>query len=1184
MNLKGLFMLVISQFVLAGLARAQAPIAIAGRVTDGVTQKPVPFASVYINASTRGTTADGEGQYKLPGVPSGTIEIVASAVGYETVKQLIRLGDVKNRRISFMLTPDAKALKAVTVKAKRPAAYNRMLKQFKRELLGENAAADKCVITNIEAVSLSMADGRLEASASEPLIIENNYSGYRLIYQLFHFDSYRAATYYGGTSRFEALTSANTEQAERWERNRQRVYLGSSRHLLTSLLAGTHEQDGFLVYESRYNVADDPSVPILGFGKEPPSKFVKADSLFTPAELPSERYFYSPKPLEVFYTRQRAASPYRDLPYAYSLVHMPKGAATVTVDGWVVHPNGMEMRGTLGSDRLATLLPADWQPASKNVKLQTATPDQGVALPADAVIDSLAANWLSAQKNTAPALFLHPDKGVYATGDRLFFSGYALDPATNLPTDKALAGEEPSVHVELIAPGGRQVVHQWVRISAGRTSGHFRLSDSLASGIYQLRAYTEGDSYNLRPAFARSVTIINGLLLGNDVPKPAGTPAGPLPVDVQFLPEGGRWVAGLPSRIGVKAVDRRGRGIPVSGRILLERSGKVLQFTTNSVGMCSVELVPIANQTYTAQVRWGADSSTIALPRADSVGLVLAADVVSDSTRLTIRVHASPQLADQPVYLTVQSKGQLVQRTKLQLQNGKATLSILAAKLPVGVAQVTLFDAKGHPQAERLVFIPERFLPVVAEIATDKPAYGPREMVMVSIRVADGFGDQLSMIGSAVVTDAQQVPDDSTEANIRTHLLLTGELRGSVEQPNEYLTNTDVGIRRALDDLLLTQGWRRINWRFSAEKLPEAPPLMPGLVVEGTLFDKKDRPLPEANLLITFAGNPENSFARTARSDKQGRFTLNSLMLTDTATIQIRAMDTAFKTIKNTRFTLNVPGHSFAVTDSAKAPDMATLKPVLAAIQQRQASDPGQYRNKDVRQLNEIVVRTKRPDDDREARRVSLHGTPDATVLFDENARIYNNAYEMLRGRVPGVQVTSRRDGIGYTVTVRGPSTLGTNTAPLYLIDGMAMPENGEGTALLTLNPTEIERIEVVKNGGGAIYGARGGAGIIAFFSQKGPSASKLLAEPETFQLTLYGLQTDRQFYTPLYASQPDSSVSVPDRRDVLLWKPLIMLSQSGFSTLKFPLSDNVRTIRLRLQGVTTYGRPVSISRLINVR
>ncbi|MEZ0484833.1 carboxypeptidase-like regulatory domain-containing protein [Fibrella aquatica] len=1191
MNVKALsVLLLISQFVLIGRAWAQGPGPIVGRVFDGETNQPVPFASVYVNASTRGTTANAEGQYQLTGVPSGSVELVASAVGYETVRQLIRLGDVKNRRVNFMLKTDAIGLKSVTVTAKRSAAYNRMLKQFKRELLGVNPSADKCEIINAGVVSLTMNDGHLQATASEPLVIENKALGYRLTYQLLYFDSYRSATYYGGASRFEALTSQNSEQGDRWERNRQRVYLGSGRHLLATLQTGTYEREGFLVFESNFALSSDPAVPIARFSNEPPSKSVSADSLFTPAELPTERLFYSSKPLEVFYTRQRALTPYKGFPYAYSLVYMPKGPATVTTDGWVVHPNGMEMRGALSNDRLATLLPADWQPAIKELPLLASVPKQGIVLPTDAFTDSVAVSWKRRQTNQAPAVFLHIDKGTYATGDRLQFSVFMLDSKTQLPIDNPVVDEELPLHIELIAPDGRQRVHQWVRTQAGRTSGSFRLSDSLASGSYRLLAYTEADRGNVRPAFEQRVSIINASNVGNGLSTTMAKPIRPL-VDVQFLPEGGRWVAGLPTRMGIKAVDQRGRGVLITGRILSDQQAEVGRFTTNAFGMGSIDLVPQANRTYLAQVRWATDSALITLPAVDSVGLVLATDMVTDSATLSIRVCASATLASQPVYLVIQSRGTLVQQTKIQLQHGAASLFIPAAKLPVGVAQVTLMNALGQPQAERLVFIPERLLPTVADVSTDKPTYLPRESVTLSVRIADGFGDQLAIVGSAAVTDAQQVPTDSIEATLITHLLLTGELRGRVEAPNQYLTSNGISARRAIDDLLLTQGWRRINWRVEPGKPMLPASSVPGMVVSGTVFDKRNRPLTGANLLLTFSNKAENTFARTTRSDTQGRFTIDNLSLTDTALVQVRPMTAAFKTIADTRVVLDAPGRLFAFTDTASGLDLTTLKPTIALMQQRQASDPEQYRDKDVRQLKEIVVRARRPDDDRQARRFSLHGAADATVVFDENARSFANAYDMMIGRVPGVQVRRRTlsdpGGMsgGYTVTMRGPSSLGQNLAPLYVIDGVSMDENGDGTALYMLNPAEIERIEVLKNSGGAMYGARGGAGVIAFFSKKETANQPVEAgkgEPELF---VNGFQTDRTFYTPRYSSLPDSNATnVPDRRDVLYWKPDMATSLSGFSTLKFPLTDMVRTLRLTIQGITTDGRPIFIHRLINVR
>lgn len=67
----------------AGLAVAQLPTTtLTGRTFDAKTGEPLPFATVYINNSSRGTTADEQGQYRLTNVPLGNHELVGSALGY----------------------------------------------------------------------------------------------------------------------------------------------------------------------------------------------------------------------------------------------------------------------------------------------------------------------------------------------------------------------------------------------------------------------------------------------------------------------------------------------------------------------------------------------------------------------------------------------------------------------------------------------------------------------------------------------------------------------------------------------------------------------------------------------------------------------------------------------------------------------------------------------------------------------------------------------------------------------------------------------------------------------------------------------------------------------------------------------------------------------------------------------
>lgn len=99
----------------------------------------------------------------------------------------------------------------------------------------------------------------------------------------------------------------------------------------------------------------------------------------------------------------------------------------------------------------------------------------------------------------------------------------------------------------------------------------------------------------------------------------------------------------------------------------------------------------------------------------------------------------------------------------------------------------------------------------------------------------------------------------------------------------------------------------------------------------------------------------------------------------------------------------------------------------------------------------------------------------DATKLEDIPA---SNLTRLLQGQAPGVTVkqTTGTPGQEFEVTVRGLSSLGAGSAPLYVIDGFPV-----GTSAgQNINPNDIETITVLKDAAStAIYGARGSNGVV---------------------------------------------------------------------------------------------------------
>ncbi|MDF9829107.1 TonB-dependent receptor [Parabacteroides sp. PF5-6] len=83
---------------------------------------------------------------------------------------------------------------------------------------------------------------------------------------------------------------------------------------------------------------------------------------------------------------------------------------------------------------------------------------------------------------------------------------------------------------------------------------------------------------------------------------------------------------------------------------------------------------------------------------------------------------------------------------------------------------------------------------------------------------------------------------------------------------------------------------------------------------------------------------------------------------------------------------------------------------------------------------------------------------------------------ESLQGQVPGVDISqsSSRAGESFNISIRGKSTLGDSTSPLFVVDGIVTDD------INFLNPADIEKIDILKDASStAIYGSRATNGVV---------------------------------------------------------------------------------------------------------
>jgi TonB-dependent SusC/RagA subfamily outer membrane receptor len=109
----------------------------------------------------------------------------------------------------------------------------------------------------------------------------------------------------------------------------------------------------------------------------------------------------------------------------------------------------------------------------------------------------------------------------------------------------------------------------------------------------------------------------------------------------------------------------------------------------------------------------------------------------------------------------------------------------------------------------------------------------------------------------------------------------------------------------------------------------------------------------------------------------------------------------------------------------------------------------------------------------------------DSRVDHDQANQSYAHIEELIEGRAPGVRVLHGQDG-SFRLQIRGVSSPAGRNDPLVVIDGTPATEFRHGSALASLNPQDVVRIDVLKDAAStAFYGMRGANGVIVITTRQ---------------------------------------------------------------------------------------------------
>ncbi|MDL2322566.1 hypothetical protein LJC52_01100 [Bacteroidales bacterium OttesenSCG-928-A17] len=487
-------------------------------------------------------------------------------------------------------------------------------------------------------------------------------------------------------------------------------------------------------------------------------------------------------------------------------------------------------------------------------------------------------------------VYLHFDNTSYVLGDIIWFKAYVVNACDFRPDTLSRV-----LYVELLNEKGKLLETKKLKIENGQCHGEFKLDDTNIehfAGFYEVRAYTKFMlNFGEETVFSRVFPVFNefkangqyteedikpDLHINEDINQEISLPdLRPKKdkkdkVNVDFYPEGGNLITGLNSRVAFRITDDKGQPLDAAGNVINTKEEVLSDFSTQHAGMGFFFYIPDGKKNR-VKINHNNKDYSFDLPTSKKDGYVMKVQHIAQDA-IIIQIEKTPQTAKALLGLSILCKGNILFFQEIELEENPYVLTIPYEALGTGVHQITLFDSKGEIFSERLAFIlQQEYEPLRLEVVTNKKSYEPEDLIQIDFSIAGKYPVDTTVFSLAVRDEETMVHTHS--GNIYTHLLLSSDLKGFIENPEEYFSPDNPNLQTfKLDLLMMVQGWRRYEWQTMAGVKPFKPlfNLEKQLIIKGHITSSKGKEIE----VIARMKDENNEFRMDgeAKTDKNGEF------------------------------------------------------------------------------------------------------------------------------------------------------------------------------------------------------------------------------------------------------------------------------------------------------------------------
>jgi hypothetical protein len=650
-------------------------------------------------------------------------------------------------------------------------------------------------------------------------------------------------------------------------------------------------------------------------------------------------------------------------------------------------------------------------------------------------------------------------------------------------------------------------------------------------------------------------------------------------LDLQFFPESGELVHGLPSKVGFKALDANGQGKMVQGDIVDGKDSVIASFKSNLAGMGSFVMDNAdSTKTYFARMTSQSTDNQILLyplPRVASVGNTLSVAKQGENILVTAR---SNYIRNDSICMRFSLRGMSFYEMKVLLMDSALEFSVPRNQLPEGIISFTMFDNRMQTIAERLYFHERPESRINIALSTDKDIYAKRELSRLDIQTCDSNGTPVKAKLSLLVINKQQMGKmQNMRQNILSWFLLDSELKGEIENPGFYFNN-DSSMYNDLDALMLTQGWRKYNYAKPYNELTFKPE--PSLTVSGhasgVLLTKKRK---EAKLVMFTYGKSKNAYSQV--TDSLGNF---KFILDDEYGQKMNVLIQSSKNsgeIKNYTISLDKndsPTVNYNHLKKVEEIDSVVLayvekKEELRKIDEAFPLDSGNIL------IEEVEVKAYKLTP---ARKLVMkqYGEPEVVIdgkaILEKEEKWSYGLYSVLMFNFPGqVRIFDTGNGDLYANVIGSEATL-------VIIDGIPLKLH-DYQSIPYIPPIEVSSFEIIRCATGfnnlfaEVFGYYPDppflcGSIIAIYTKAGKGILGAYKAEGFVKATVPIFSAPREFYAPKYENPQSDNMIKPDLRALIHWEPILKTDSLGNASASFYNADNIGKMIVVVEAISEKG------------